>query len=191
MSRFCSAVSLKKISFRISAVSRSVFTIQVHHSHWNEFCSYPEFYQTRKVLLYSKRDYYRWQIFHLSFYNIFFLSFLKERNKCFLVLYKVFWFCRELLRDLVPVIIAFDSSLSKKDIRLPHTCFILHGACLYIYSITIYIAVVWFTCFLCVFQEVNFWQIHGGKFVYAKFVRISKIFRTQVFAGFAVFWFCV
>ena len=46
-------------------------------------------------------------------------------------------------------------------------------------------AVVLFTCFLCVFQEVNFWQIYGGNFVYVNF------FRTQVFARFAVFSFSV
>ena len=54
------------------------------------------------------------------------------------------------------------------------------------YSIAIYIAVVLFTWFLCVFQEVNFWQIHGRYFVYLKFVRVRKMFCTQVFAGFAV-----
>ena len=58
-------------------------------------------------------------------------------------------------------------------------------------SIAIYIAVVWFICFVCVFQEAIFRQIHGGNFVYAKFVLVHKIFRTQIFAGFAVFSFCV
>ena len=34
-------------------------------------------------------------------------------------------------------------------------------------------------------------RFYGGNFVYVKFVRVSKIFRTQVFAGIAVFSFCV
>ena len=45
--------------------------------------------------------------------------------------------------------------------------------------------------FLCVFQEVNFWKIYGGNFVYVEFFRLRKIFHTQVFAGFAVISFSV
>ena len=45
--------------------------------------------------------------------------------------------------------------------------------------------------FLCVFQEVNFWSIYGGNFVYVKLFHVRKIFRTQDFAVFAVFSFCV
>ena len=52
------------------------------------------------------------------------------------------------------------------------------------------ITVVWFTCFLCVFQEESFWEIYGGNFVYVKYFRVCKIFCTQV-ARLAVFSFCV
>ena len=34
-------------------------------------------------------------------------------------------------------------------------------------------------------------RFYGGNFVYVKFFRVSKIFRTQVFAGIVVFSFCV
>ena len=50
-------------------------------------------------------------------------------------------------------------------------------------------AIVLFTCFLCVFQEVNFWQIYGGNFVYVKFFRLRKVFRTQGCAGIQSFYF--
>ena len=36
-----------------------------------------------------------------------------------------------MFRNLVRVIIAFDNSLLKKDIRLPRACFFLRGACLF------------------------------------------------------------
>ena len=42
---------LKKI-FKISAVSRSVLT--GYHSQSNEFCSYSQFYQSKKILLSPK-----------------------------------------------------------------------------------------------------------------------------------------
>ena len=42
--------------------------------------------------------------------------------------------------------------------------------------------------FSCVFQEVNFWWIHGN-FVYVKLFRVRKIFRKQVFADLQFFHF--
>ena len=45
--------------------------------------------------------------------------------------------------------------------------------------------------FLSVFQEVNFWKICGGNFVYVEPFLVRKIFCTQVFAGFSVFSFWV
>ena len=64
-----------------------------------------------------------------------FLTFLKrETQKCLCFaesfLFCSHLFCRKLLCNLVLVIIAFDSSVSKKGICLPRTCF-LHSACLF------------------------------------------------------------
>ena len=41
------------------------------------------------------------------------------------------------------------------------------------------------------FSRSKFLINYGGNFVYVKFFRVRKIFRTQVLAGFAVFSFCI
>ena len=112
------------------------------------------------------------QTFHLDFYNISFLFFLKERHKNLFVKYNVLCilfssllFCSKMFRNLVFVIIAFDNSLLKKGIWLPQTCFF------YVVHVYLKHILMW----------QNLWKPSLRKFSLNKLLSNISIFLIRIF----------